>query len=136
MEQTKCASTGPPWRSIRSVCFCKECSAEQRCMALMLLQTHKMTQKQFHNRLKTIYLASSIQGPQAVAWGLRMLAQGTPAGKDRRFFLNEADNAMDDAARMKKIRKGWIQFGEEDPWFVVHPGNEKQMARYNSNPLF
>ena len=65
-----------------------------------------------------------------------MIANSTCAGKDRNFLLNEADKAMNDASAMKRVRKGWTQFGEEDPWFVVHPGKEKQMARYNSNPLF
>ena len=58
----------------------------------------------------------------------------TPAGKERRFYLTEADKALDDAAIMKKIAKGWSAFGEH-PWWVVHGKPEKQMARYNSDSV-
>ena len=71
-------------------------------------------------------------GPQAVAWGLRTMGEITPAGKARSFYLTEADKALDDAALMKKIAKGWQAFGEH-PWWVVHGKPEKQMARFNSD---
>ncbi len=40
---------------------------------------------------------------------------------------------MDDAAIMMKVKRGWMKFGEDDPWFVVHSQPEKVMGRYNSD---
>ena len=88
-------------------------------MALLLLQLHKLNQKQFTRRNKQLYSLDPILGPQAVAWGLQKMGEMAPAGKGRRFYLTEADKALDDAALMKKIAKGWQAFGEH-PWWVVH----------------
>ena len=45
------------------------------------------------------------------------------------------DTARNDAALMRKIRKGWQEYGYEDCWWVVHDKSEPQMARYNSEPI-
>ena len=76
-----------------------------------------------------------MEGPEAVAWGLRMMAIIHPPGKDRVKILEQMDNARNDAAVMRKIRKGWQQYGYEDCWWVVHDKRPRQMARYNSAPL-
>ena len=47
----------------------------------------------------------------------------------------DADKAMDDAATMLKVKRGWLKFGEEDPWWVVHPFSEPTLSRYNSDSL-
>ena len=122
------------WQLIRQVAFSKDAEQHRRCMALLLLQLHKINQKQFTRRCRQLYNLDPILGPQAVAWGLRTMGEITPAGKERRFYLTEADKAMDDAAIMKKIAKGWSGFGEH-PWWVVHGKPEKQMARYNSDSV-
>ena len=98
----------------------------------LLLQLHKLNQKQFTRRNKQLYSLDPILGPQAVAWGLQKMGEMAPAGKGRRFYQTEADKALDDAALMKKIAKGWQAFGEH-PWWVVHGKPEKQMARFNSD---
>ena len=50
------------------------------------------------------------------------------------FYLTEADKALEDAARMKKLMNGWSVWGEH-PWWIVHGKPEKQMARYNSDSM-
>ena len=122
------------WRSIRHTAFSKDAEQHRRCMALLLLQLHKINQKQFERRIRQLYGLDSILGPQAVAWGLRTMGDITPPGEDRRFYLTQADQALDDAARMKKIAKGWQAFGEH-PWWVVHGKPEKTLARYNSDSI-
>ena len=57
-----------------------------------------------------------------------------PPGKDRVTILEQMDNAKNDAALMRKIRKGWLAFGYEDCWWVVHDKPVPQLARYNSEP--
>ena len=56
-------------------------------------------------------------------------------GKDRKLILKQIDNAWNDAAIMRKIRKGWELFGVDDPWWVVHSEPVRQMARDNSEPI-
>ena len=85
--------------------------------------------------MRRLYQSCSINGPRAVAWGLRKMGDICPPGSDRHFYLQEADKAMDDAARMLKVKRGWMKFGEEDPWWVVFPQGEPILARYNSDSL-
>ena len=73
-------------------------------MALLLLQLHKLNQKQFTRRNKQLYSLDPILGPQAVAWGLQKMGEMAPAGKGRRFYQTEADKALDDAALMKNCQ--------------------------------
>ena len=98
------------WQLIRQVAFSKDAEQHRRCMALLLLQLHKINQKQFTRRCRQLYKLDPILGPQAVAWGLRTMGEITPAGKERRFYLTEADKALDDAAIMKKNCQGmeWV----------------------------
>ena len=120
------------WSLIRQVASSKDAKPHKRCMALLLLQLHKLNQKQFERRLRQLYLTHQVEGPQAVAWGLQKMGEMAPAGKGRRFYQTEADKALYDAALMKKIAKGWQAFGEH-PWWVVHGKPEKQLARYKSD---
>ena len=84
-------------------------------------------------RLRAIRASDPIQGPLAVHWLLTTLARMTPAGKDRIFFLEQADIVKDEEVAMRKLRKGWSQYGVTDPWFVV-PEMELWLPRYNSAP--
>ena len=85
-------------------------------------------------RLRAIRASDPIQGPLAVHWLLMTLARMTPAGKDRIFFLEQADIVKEEEVVMRKLRKGWPQYGVSDPWFVVHPWKEPWLPRYNSAP--
>ena len=85
-------------------------------------------------RLRAIRASDPIQGPLAVHWLLTTLARMTPAGKDRIFFLEQADIVKEEEVVMRKLRKGWSQYGVSDPWFVVHPWKEPWLPRYNSAP--
>ena len=101
-------------------------------MALLLLQLTE--QKTFERRTRAIYESDSVQGPRAVAWGMRMLATRCEPGEGRDFFLEQEERCKEDAARMQKVRQGWRAFGEADPWWVVHNRPERPLARYQSEP--
>ena len=122
------------WRLIRQVSSSADADKHRRCAALLLLQLHKITQNQFERRMRQLYLTDAVLGPRAVAWGLQTMAEMCEPGKDRNFFLCEADKARDDAHRMKKIQKGWDAWGRH-PWWVVHDKPEKTLARYNSDSM-
>ncbi len=64
-----------------------------------------------------------------------MMATMNPPGKDRNMILEQMDRAKNDAAIMRKIRKGWLAFGEDDCWWVVHGTPVPPLARYNSEPV-
>ena len=74
-------------------------------------------------------MTDSVEGAEAVAWGLQQIATMTPSGKDRNKILEQMDNARNDAAIMRKIRTGWKLFGEDDPWWVVHGMPVRSLAR-------
>ena len=85
-------------------------------------------------QLKKLYQSDSIKGPEMVGKYLRTLAYRLPSGKDRRFLLNQADNARNDAYLMKRLKKGWEQYNMT-PWEVVHHKTTHSLPRYNSEPL-
>ena len=103
-------------------------------MALLLLHFPRLDQRTFEKRTRAIYESDSVQGPRAVAWGMRMLATTCEPGEGRDFFLQQMDRCKEDAARMQKVRQGWRAFGEKDPWWVVHSRPERPLARYQSEP--
>ena len=53
---------------------------------------------------------------------------------DGRFFRAQADALMEECCTMRRLRKGWQQFGVNDPWLVVHPPREPWLPRYSSAP--
>ena len=61
-------------------------------------------------------MADDVQGPLAVEWGMRMMATQCEPGKDRNFFVKQMEMCKEDAARMKRIKKGWQAFGVDDTW--------------------
>ena len=101
-------------------------------MILRLLP--QLSQSEWTKRCSQLYKTDSILGPEAVGWGLEMMAMIHPPGKDRVTILEQMDNAKNDAALMRRIRKGWQAFGYEDCWGVVHDKPVPQLARYNSEP--
>ena len=54
-------------------------------MALLLLQLHKLNQKQFTRRNKQLYSLDPILGPQAVAWGLQKWEKWRQQEKEEDF---------------------------------------------------
>ena len=124
------------WRQIVHAGVSKNEPKEKRLMALLLLQFPRLDQRSFEKRTRAIYESDSVQGPRAVAWGMRMMATQCEPGEGRSFFLEQMELCKEDAARMKKVRQGWRAFGEEDPWWVVHSIPERPLPRYNSEPSF
>ena len=123
------------WSSILEVCLSKDASKQKRCMAILLRLLPTIQKKEFERRMRQLYATDSMEGPEAVAWGLRMMATKCEPGEQRIFFLNQMDIARDDAATMRRIRKGWLQYNVTDPWWVVHHTESKQLPRYNSEPI-
>ena len=124
------------WQSIRQVYSSKDASKHKRCMAMILLQLPQLSQSEWEKRCSQLYRTDSVEGPEAVAWGLQIMAMLHPPGAGRVTILEQMDKARNDAAIMKQIRKGWQEFGVDDPWWVVHDKPVRQMARYNSEPVF
>ena len=116
--------------------FCSKMSARQKCplTALAYLKQGLPPPGIFERQLKKLYQSDSIKGPEMVGKYLRTLAYRLPSGKDRRFLLNQADNARNDAYVMKRLKKGWEQYNMT-PWEVVHHKTIHPLPRYNSEPL-
>ena len=84
--------------------------------------------------MKKIYDSDSIQGPEAVAWAMRVMSIQADK-QDRPFFLEQMKRATDDLTTMRRIKKGWEQYGMTPAQVCAHKP-EKQIARYNSEPYF
>ena len=41
---------------------------------------------------------------------------------------------MQESVDMRKLRKGWKQFDEDDYWWVVHEQRRQWLPRYHSEP--
>ena len=79
------------WRQITQTGAAKDQPKEKRLMALLLLQFPRMDQRSFEKRTRAIYESDSVQGPRAVAWGMRMLATSCEPDEGREFFLEQED---------------------------------------------
>lgn len=112
----------------------KDESNEKRLACLLFIQMNRINNKEYTRRLKNIYNSDSIQGALAVAFFFNLMAMQIDTPKDRIFFLNEMKKCYDDVNNMKKIKKGWMEYNMH-PWYVVHHKPEKQIARYNSEPI-
>ena len=135
MSKKRDKNTQEAWRSIQAVCLSKDAGKHKKCMALILRLLPQMPQSEFEKRCKQLYKTHSVDGPEAVAWGLKLMASIHPPGKDRITILEQMDQCRHDAAIMRKIQKGWQQYGFEDPWWVVHHKPEKQLPRFCSEPI-
>ena len=125
-KSQQCLSTPPA--------LCSNASPQLRLARLLLAQARQLDAATMSRRLRAIRASDPIQGPLAVHWLLTTLARMTPAGKDRIFFLEQADIVKEEEVVMRKLRKGWSQYGVSDPWFVVHPWKEPWLPRYHSAP--
>ena len=121
------------WQSILWQGF-KADSPQRRLARLLLAELHTLDQATFTRRLEGIRRSDSIQGAVAASWLLSSLARRLK-GRERRYLLEQADIQMEDAVAMRKVRKGWSQYGVTDPWFVVHPERQPWLPRYHSAPV-
>ena len=90
-----CLSTPPP--------LCSSASPQLKLARLLLLQARQLDGATLNRRLRAIRASDPIQGPLAVHWLLMTLARMTPAGKDRIFFLEQADIVKEEAVAMRKL---------------------------------
>ena len=121
------------WRSILWQ-GCAADSPQRRLARLLLVQLPTLDQATVTRRLEGIRRSDPIQGPVAASWLLSSLARRLK-GRERRYLLEQADIQMEDAVAMRKVRKGWSQYGVTDPWFVVHPERQPWLPRYHSAPV-
>ena len=121
------------WRSILRQGL--EADSPQRRLArLLLVQLPTLDQATFTRRLEGIRRSDPVQGAQAASWLLSSLARPLK-GRERRQMLEQADLLTEEAAVMRRLRKGWSQYGVTDPWFVVHPVRQPWLPRYHSAPM-
>ena len=112
-----------------------EASPELKRARALLALMPKLDEARWTQAVKTLYRSERIEGARAVSWLLNVLASQTPGGQDRIWLRTQADLAMEDSCQQRRLRKGWRQFGEDDPWWVVHePPKEPWLPRYNSEP--
>ena len=113
---------------------CKSDSPQRQLARLLLVQLPTLDQATFTRRLNGIRLSDPVQGSQAASWLLSSLARRM-TGRERRYLLEQAALLTEEAAVMRRLRKGWSQCGVTDPWFVVHPERQPWLPRYHSAPV-
>ena len=84
--------------------------------------------------IKSLRARDPVEGPRACAWLFNVLSRQIPAGSERNFFRDQADIFAEECSVMKRLRKGWRQFGEDDYWWVVHDQTRQWLPRYHSEP--
>ena len=104
----------------------QRCKQAKKCMAIILRLLPQLSPGEWERRCKQLYRTDQVEGPEAIAWGLKLMAEQMPAGAARIRCLNEMDKARNDAAVMRKIRRGWKLFGVDDPWWAVHDNRHAQ----------
>ena len=72
---------------------------------------------------------------QSVSPSLVVFSDSSSSGSRERqdFFLEQADVVMEEAVAMRKLKKGYGQYGMT-PWEVVHARPPPQLPRYHSCP--
>ena len=113
---------------------CKSDSPQRQLARLLLVQLPTLDQATFTRRLNGIRLSDPVQGPVAASWLVSSLARRL-RGRERRYLLEQAALLTEEAAVMRRLRKGWSQGGVTDPWFVVHPVRQPWLPRYHSAPV-
>ena len=111
----------------------KDASPQLKVARLLLRQMGKMDREEFKRRLQALRVSDLVEGPLALHWLFSAIARAAPPGKDRIFFLEQADVVMEEAVAMRKIRKGHSQYGMA-PWDVVHHKPPVSIPRYHSCP--
>ena len=109
-------------------------SPQRRLARLLLVQLPTLDKATFTRRLEGIRRSDPIQGPVAASWLLSSLARRLK-GRERLRMLEQADILTEEAVVMRRLRKGWSQYGVTDPWFVVHPVRQPWLPRYHSAPV-
>ena len=120
------------WQSILWQGF-KADSPQRRLARLLLVQLPTLDQATFTRRLEGIRRSDPVEGALAASWLVSSLARRLK-GRERLQMLEQADILTEEAVVMRKLRKGWSQYGVPDPWFVVHPWKEPWLPRYHSAP--
>ena len=120
------------WLSILSQ-GSKSDSPQRKLARLLLSEMPRLDQATATRRMKGIKDSDAVQGPLALSWMLNTLARMSQ-WSERHFFLNQAEMMMEEAVAMRKLRRGWSQFGVSDPWFVVYPEKKVWLPRYHSEP--
>ncbi len=121
---------------MREVLLDRNANKQKRLMATILNQLPQLSQSEWNRRCERLYASDSILGPEAVAWGLELIARVTPLGIERNAVLEQMDNAKSAAHVMRKIRKGWQGFGVDDPMHIIYDIRTPVLARYSSEPHF
>ena len=121
-------------KQIREVLLDRNANKQKRLMAMILNQLPQLSQSEWNRRCERLYASDSILGPEAVAWGLELIARVNPPGMDRNIVLEQMDNAKSAAHVMRKIRKGWQGFGVDDPIDIIYDIRTPVLARYNNEP--
>ena len=103
---------------------------------MILGQLPQLSQSEWNQRCARLYASDSVYGPEAIAWGLQILATVNPPGIDRNTVLEQMDIAKGFAHDMRKIRKGWQGYGVDDPIVLIDEIRTPALARYNSEPSF
>ena len=129
------------WLSILSQ-GSKADSPQRRLARLLLVQMPRLDLATVSRRMMAIKNSDPVQGPIAISWLLSTMARlaerprgALSKGSDRHWMLDQAEALMVEAAVMRKLRKGWSQFGVGDPWFVVHPQTKPWLPRYHAEPI-
>ena len=73
------------WLSTQEALSSKDVSKQKKCMAMILRL--KLSQREFQRRMRQLYDTDPVEGPEAVAWGLRIMATLCEPGPDRIFLL-------------------------------------------------
>ena len=94
----------------------------------------KMDREEFKRRLQALRASDLVEGALALHWLFSAIARKVGPGKDRIFFLEQADIVMEEAIAMRKLKKGYSQYGMS-PWDVVHWRPPAWLPRYSSCPL-
>ena len=120
------------WRSTALPNY-KDASPQLKVARLLFRQMPKLDSNEFQRRLRALRASDLVEGPLALHWLFSAVARVAGPGKDRIFFLEQADIVMEEAIAMRKLRKGHGQYGMT-PWEVVHWTPPPQLPRYHSCP--
>ena len=114
--------------------LCANASPQLRLARLLLNQMHTLSHRECKRRLQALRASDQVKGPLALNWLFSALARRCGPGKDRVFFLEQADIVMEEAIAMRKVKKGHSQYGLT-PWEVVHWKPPAWLPRYDSCPV-
>ena len=112
-----------------------EASPQLKQARALLALLPRLNEQQVTRAFQKLRQTCPVEGNRACSWLLNVMASNAPPGKDRIFLREQADILMEDCCVSRKLRKGWLRFGVDDPWWVVHPPQEPWLPRYSSEPL-